>query len=156
MDSDRLPPVRSRLGRFAVYGAIGLVFELVFTGLKGAARGESPVRAAHTSLWMFPVYGLMQPLFEPVHDRLRGRARLPARAATYTAGFFAVEYVSGWLFRRLRGHAPWDYHYARWNIHGLIRLDYAPLWAAMGLAMERVHDLLADVSPSAGRRLADR
>ena len=90
---------------------------------------------------MLPVYGLAQPLFEPAHDALRARP-LAVRAAAYAAGFSAVEYASGSVLRRLRGAAPWDYSHARWNLHGLVRADYAPVWALAGLGFERLHDLL--------------
>jgi hypothetical protein len=119
--------------RFVAYGLAGLAVELAFTGLRGRPR---------TSLWMFPVYGLAAPFFEPVHDALRTRP--PAvRAAAYAAGFTAAEYGSGRLLRRIRGAAPWDYSHARHHLHGLVRADYAPLWALYGLVLERLHDLLA-------------
>jgi len=134
--------MRSRLGRFAVYGALGLGTELAFTGLKDLARSGGRSFRGHTSPWMFPVYGLAQPLFEPAHDALRSRAPVPARALAYAAGFTAVEYASGRVLRAVLGEAPWDYAHARWNVHGLIRADYAPLWALAGLGLERVHDAL--------------
>jgi len=132
--------VHQPAGRFAVYGLAGLVAELAFTGARGRPR---------TSLWLLPVYGLAQPLFEPAHDALRGRP-LAVRAAAYAAGFSAVEYASGRVLRRLRGAAPWDYSHARWNLHGLVRAGYAPVWALAGLGCERLHDLL-DPGPE-GRR----
>jgi uncharacterized membrane protein len=90
---------------------------------------------------MFPVYAFAAPLFEPAHDRLRARPLL-VRAAAYGAGFTAVEYASGRALRSLRGAAPWDYSHARLHVDGLVRADYVPLWAAYGLALERLHDLL--------------
>jgi hypothetical protein len=121
------------VSRFAVYGAVGLATELVFTRLtKGRAR---------TSAWMFPVYGLARPLFEPAHERLRRRP-VVARATAYGLGFLGVEYATGRIFRRFRGTAPWDYSYARRHFDGLIRPDFFPLWAVYGLALERVHDRL--------------
>ena len=44
--------------------------------------------------------------------------------------------VTGWLLRKL-GVCPWDYSDAPLNIDGLIRLDYAPAWFAVGLLFER-------------------
>jgi len=44
---------------------------------------------------------------------------------------------------------PWDYSHARLGIDGLVRLDYLPLWAAYGLGLERLHDLL--VNPERGK-----
>jgi uncharacterized membrane protein len=132
----------SRLVRFAIYGGIGLLTEALFTGLKDLARSRGSSMRVHTSPWMFPIYGLAQPLFEPAHDAMRGRVPLPLRALAYAAGFTAVEYASGRVLHRLLGEAPWDYSRARWNLDGLVRADYAPLWAAAGLGLERVHDAL--------------
>jgi len=134
--------VRSRLARFAVYGSLGLATEVVFTGLKDLIRTGGRSLRGHTSPWMFPVYGLAQPLFEPVHAALRGRAPAPVRALVYAAGFTAVEYASGRVLRLALGEAPWDYSHARWNLHGLVRAEYVPLWALAGLGLERVHDAL--------------
>ncbi len=125
-------------GRLAAYALVGLAGELAFTGVRGRPR---------TSAWMLPVYGLAQPLFEPAHDALRARP-LALRAAAYAAGFTAVEYASGRILRRLRGSAPWDYSHARWNLQGLVRAGYAPVWALAGLGFERLHDLL---DPEPGR-----
>lgn len=118
--------------RLVAYGLTGLAAELAFTGLRGRPR---------TSLWMFPLYALAQPLFEPAHDALRSRP-LPLRAAGYAAGLTAVEYAGGRALRRVRGDATWDYSHARWHVHGLVRADYAPVWALYGLALERLHDRL--------------
>ncbi|HEU0245587.1 MAG TPA: hypothetical protein VFR38_00710 [Gaiellaceae bacterium] len=95
-----------------------------------------------------PVYGLAELLFEPVHDRLRQRP-LALRGALYGAGILAVEYASGRLLHRLVGYVPWNYNRARFSIDGLVRIDYLPLWAAYGLGLERLHDLL--VTPSAAK-----
>lgn len=91
---------------------------------------------------MLPVYALAQPLFEPAHDRLRHR-RAPIRAGAYAAGLTAVEYAAGRTLRAIREDAPWDYSHARFNLDGLVRADYLPLWAFYGLALERLHDRLA-------------
>jgi hypothetical protein len=91
---------------------------------------------------MLPVYALIQPLFEPVHRAMRGRVPFWGRAIIYGSGFQAAEYLSGQLLRRLVGRAPWDYSHARWQLDGLVRFDYFPLWAAAGLITERLHDIL--------------
>jgi len=91
---------------------------------------------------MFPVYGAAQLAFEPVHDALR-RRRAPVRAAAYGLGFTAWEFAAGRALRLIRGAAPWDYAHAPLHLDGLVRADYVPLWAAAGLAFERLHDSLA-------------
>ena len=133
----------SPLGRFAFYGLLGAFVDAAFTAIHTYARTGDTRLPARTSVFVFPIYGLIQPLYEPVHDALRGRASAPARAAVYGVGFLTVEYLSGAALQRLLGRAPWDYSYARWHVEGLIRPDYFPLWAAVGLALERLHDVLA-------------
>ena len=141
-----------RRRRAAVYGLLGVLGEVVFTGIADVRRSRDLRLRAHRTLWSFPLYALAQPLFEPAHDRLR--ARPPAvRAAAYGVGFLGVEYASGLLLRRALGAAPWDYGYARRNVGGLIRPDWLPLWAGVGLALERVHDRL---TASTGARRARR
>jgi uncharacterized membrane protein len=143
--------LRSRSGRFAFYGTLGWTAEVCFTGLADIVRSRDVCLRAHTTLWSFPIYGLLAPLHEPLHDRLRERAPAPLRAAMYGAGILGVEYVSGRILRRLLGEAPWDYSYARYHVDGLIRPDWFPLWAAAGLALERLEDRLRAPATSAGR-----
>ncbi len=134
-----------RLKRAAAYAVVGFAAESAFNGALARFRGERVLRL-RTSPWMLPVYALVQPLFEPAHERLRGRP-WPVRAAAYGAGFIGVEYASGRALRRLRGEAPWDYSHARFQVHGLTRFDYVPLWALAGLGLERLHDRLRRSAP---------
>ncbi len=131
--------------RFVLYGLLGWAIEIVWTALSstvsGAQRGWR--LAGTTYLWMFPIYGLLAPLYEPMHDALREKP-WPVRGAAYGAGIMAIEYATGAALRKTFGAAPWDYTYARRHIHGLVRPDYFPYWAAVGLAMEKVHDTLTD------------
>jgi hypothetical protein len=133
--------------RFLAYGAAGWVFEVLFTGAKGPVRDGDRRLAAHTYLWMFPVYGSAAYLFEPAHDALRARPWWQ-RGLAYTAGFFAVEAASGAAIKRAVGEVPWDYARPRGtrpvprHVAGLVRPAYAPVWFAAGLAAERLHDRL--------------
>jgi hypothetical protein len=120
--------------RFLAYGLAGWAIDSLYVFVHTGRR-----RPSH--LVNVPIYGLAQPLFEPLHDRLRDRP-VAVRAAAYGAGILVVEYASGRVVRRLLGHVPWDYGGARFAVDGLVRLDYFPLWAAFGLGLERLHDLL--------------
>jgi uncharacterized membrane protein len=128
------------LGRFAAYGLIGWCAEVAFTGLHDFVRTRDPRLLARSSLWMFPIYGLLQPLYEPLHDAMRDRVPAVLRGAVYGALIMTVEYGTGRAIRASVGRAPWDYGAARRHVDGLVRLDYLPMWALAGLAMERVHD----------------
>lgn len=129
-----------KMFRFLAYGLVGWVLEILFTGSTSVLQGDRAAKA-RTYLWMHPIYGLAALGLEQVHDRIRW-APPGARAAAYTAIMYAVEYGSGSLLRRFTGSCPWDYGKRPRSIKGLIRLDYAPLWFAVGLIMEPTRDFL--------------
>ena len=62
---------------------------------------------------------------------------ISVRGAVYTGAIFLTEFITGSFLKR-RGMCPWDYSRARFNIHGVIRLDYAPVWFLTGLLYERI------------------
>jgi hypothetical protein len=133
--------------RFVLYGLGGLCGEVIFTALMGSLPRRDWRLVGITYLWMFPIYGLIAPLYEPMHDWIRPLV-WPARAIVWAAGFTLVEWISGWLISRLTGRCPWDYSGRRWAINPYIRWDYFPIWAAVGLALEPVHDFLVRLTPA--------
>ena len=135
--------------RFCVYGLLGWCFEVVWTAVTEKVRGVQPdwCLAGHTYLWMFPIYGLLAPIGEPVHDFLRPHIWI-LRGLVYLLGIWVVEFVTGWLLRKLTGKCPWDYSNFRGNIQGIITLEYAPVWFIFGLAFERAHDALVRLTPA--------
>jgi hypothetical protein len=134
----------TRAERAVAYGALGFSVEVVFTALQALwHRQTRDVRLrGHTYLWMGPIYALCAVLYEPAHDAVRERPTAH-RALAYALGILAVEYASGRLIRRATGAIPWDYTgRSPLAIRGAVRLDYVPLWAAAGIALERVDDAL--------------
>ncbi len=147
----RARPLR-RIERAAVYGLLGTATEVVFTAVRDVLHRSSRNARLEggTYLWMPPIYALCAVLYEPVHDSLRGLPA-PQRATLYAAGFIGVEYVSGRLIERVSGVIPWDYTGAtRLQLHGATRFDYAPLWAAAGMALEPVDDALRSLRVAHG------
>ena len=137
----------TRAERAVAYGMLGWSTEVVFTALQELShRHTRDARLrGHSYLWMAPIYGLCAVLYEPAHDAVRRRPTVH-RALAYALGILAVEYASGRLIRRATGVIPWDYTgRSPLAIHGATRLDYAPLWAAAGIALERVDDALRSV-----------
>lgn len=126
------------LTRFVIYGLLGWNMEVFWTGLMSGLSGN-PRLAAHTYLWMFPIYGLAV-LLEPLHEKIRC-LRWYLRGMIWMLIIWAVEFTTGGLLRMLVGTSPWIYREG-WQIYGLIRLDMAPLWFAAGLLFERIHDRL--------------
>ncbi len=130
------------LGRALAYGVAGCVMESSFSSLVASVEAKRPDPRGPSTPWMLPIYALAQPLFEPVHAAVRARP-MWQRGAVYAAGIFAVEAATGEALRRMTGRCPWDYSgRSRFAVGGVIRLDYAPLWAVAGLAAERLHDAM--------------
>ena len=130
--------------RFVLYGAFGCCLEILFTGIKRlvASRFRDWSLQGKSYIWMLPIYGSAAFLFEPVHNALRDLA-WPLRGLIYTAGLYVVEFVTGWLLKKLTGRCPWDYSSrARFHFRGFVRWDYAPFWFLFTLALEQLHDLL--------------
>lgn len=119
---------------FIKCGTLGWCMEIIFTGLHSLKKRENSL-TAHTSIWMFPIYGaacLLTPLFR----LMNGRSVL-LRGWVYACCIFLGEYTFGSILKRHRA-CPWDYSDAKYNVDGLIRLDYAPLWFGAGLLFEKI------------------
>lgn len=110
-----------------VVACVGVAFEVFFTALTEPRVREGWRLKGQSYVWMFPIYALVVPFFKVLDPRF-GSWPWAARAPLYVAVLYAVEYLTGWLLRRLTGRCPWDYGDARWAVHGLVRLDYAPAW----------------------------
>lgn len=134
-DTERVPPVK----RLIAYSMLGYAAEVAISAAHDVWR-RKPVRL-RTSPLMLPIYALLLPFYEPLHDTVRRRS-WPARATAYGMGFLIVEFATGAGYRALLGEAPWDYSEARLNVSGLVRPDYFFQWAALGLALEPLHDHL--------------
>lgn len=107
--------------------------EIIFTGLN-SFRNKEFTLVGRTSIWMFPIYGCAA-LLSPVCKLLKGKNPL-VRGSVYTGFIFLGEYLSG-LFLKRHHACPWDYSRAKFNVKGVIRFDYAPLWFGAGLLFER-------------------
>ena len=136
-----------RWERCAAYAVVGVATEVVFTSARDIALRRDWRLQGHSYLWMLPIYGMSAYLFEPMHEALRSRA-LWQRAAAYSAGIMGVEHLTGMALKKVVGVVPWDYSgHGRLVVPGgATRLDYAPLWAVAGLALERMHDRMRDVT----------
>lgn len=124
--------------RFILYGFLGLLLEIVWTGINSIFKGDRRLRCT-TSLWMFPIYGLAI-FFEPIINLI---IILPimVRGVTYMICIFLAEYYTGTALKHF-SVCPWDYSRSSLNVQGVIRLDYAPLWFIVGLAYEWVYTTL--------------
>ncbi len=118
-----------------IYGLIGLFFEVLWTGICSFLSGDYTFYS-HTALIMLPVYGsavFLEPIFLSL---INNGVPVVIRGAYYATLIFACEYFSGKALS-LFDLCPWEYT-GIYNIEGVIRLDYAPLWFTAGLIYERV------------------
>lgn len=126
--------------RFFIYGLLGWIAEIVFTGTSSILSG-SPRLLGYTYLWMFPIYG-MAVLLEPVHEWIRFSPWI-IRGFIWAGIIFIIEYLSGWALAALIGICPWDYtNRTPYSMDGFIRLDFLPVWFLAGLLFERLHDYI--------------
>ena len=121
---------------FLLCGLCGWCMEILFTALHSLRRRDLRL-TGNTSLWMFPIYGCAA-FIGPV-SRLLRKKNLLFRGNLYMLGIFLVEFFTGSLLKK-KNWCPWDYGDAPLNIHGVIRLDYAPLWLLAGLFFEHVQN----------------
>ena len=110
--------------------------EVLWTGLGSAIKKDKKL-TSNTSIWMFPIYASAI-IIEPVSNHLckKGRNTL-CRGFTYAMLIFATEFLSGSALKK-HGCCPWDYSKAKYNVNGVIRLDYFPAWFTAGLAYEKL------------------
>ncbi len=125
---------------YIIYGLLGLLLETIWTGLGSLLSGNYKL-TGYTYLWMFFIYGLGI-IFEPIHDRIRNKNFL-IRGLIWAFLIFAVEFTTGYLLELLIGSCPWNYgRDTKYSLYGYIRLDFLPIWFVVGLAFEKLHDLI--------------
>ena len=119
---------------FLLCGTIGWCIEIIFTGFCSMLHHDFCL-TSKTSLLMFPIYG-MASFIKPIYTYIK-TWNILARGIFYTIGIFFVEYVTGRLLTRLK-ICPWNYSHSKYNIHGVIRLDFSPFWFFTGLLYEKI------------------
>jgi hypothetical protein len=130
----------SMLFKMALFGVLGLGMEVIFTALLDRAKDSRRHLIGFSSLWYFPLY-MIAPLYLSIAAPALFALRWPVRGLIYMVSFFVFEYVGMWSIRKLVGSSPSEANYrkARWNVHGLIRLDFAPAWFSAGLLIEGLY-----------------
>lgn len=120
---------------FLICGLCGWCMECLWTGLDSICKHKDKTLSCHTSVWMFPIYG-MAACLTPVCKKLKAHNAL-FRGGVYAIIIYAAEYTSG-IFLKRHHACPWDYSKAKLNYKGVIRFDYAPVWGIAGLFFEKV------------------
>ncbi|MDO8571491.1 MAG: hypothetical protein Q7R79_02335 [bacterium] len=121
----------------SLFACIGLGMEVAFTATRNVLFRKNKSGMGYSSIWYAPLYACAPVFFFLFHTWLFAFPWF-LRGLLYVASIFAVEYCGMSALRILLGKSPSESEYrrSRWNIHGLIRLDYAPLWFLAGFAFE--------------------
>lgn len=125
----------NQLTRFILCGLTGWCLECFWTGLHALLFFHDKTLRCGSSVWMFPIYG-MASFLTPISKQLKGKSFV-LRGGIYAFCIFFVEFVSGSLLSLFQA-CPWNYSNARFQIRGLVRLDFAPLWFVVGLLYEKL------------------
>ena len=132
---------------FIKCGICGWCLELLWTGFLSFRRRDKTL-SGRSSLWMFPIYG-MAAFLAPL-SKMISKFGFWMRGVIYAVAIFCTEYLTG-RFLKERGCCPWDYSSSRFQVDGVIRLDYAPLWFFCGLLFERLTGSRKIVLKSSGK-----
>lgn len=119
---------------FLLCGVSGWCMECAWTGI-GSMLGKDKALNCHTSIWMFPIYG-MAACLSPLTKTLASHKPL-FRGTVYMLCIYSAEYITGTILKKYNA-CPWDYSKSKYQYKGVIRLDYAPAWFAAGLFFEKL------------------
>lgn len=136
-----------------VFVMVGLTMEVIWTAFVWFFKERKIKLVGSTSLWMIPIYAMSPYLFSFV-IKYFSYMNIFLRGFLYMVLIFIIEYMVGMLFRKILKISPWDYskdtkdhtgYYCKYNIKGLIALEFAPLWCIMGLVGEFIYLYLLSI-----------
>ena len=132
---------------FIIFAVFGVAHEVFWNGIIDSLKLKNPRLKGQSSVWMFFVYG---GVFFIIYFVTYFFLEYPwwFRGILYTFLILSWEYLSGFTIKKLVGIAPWDYSTdkssdgiaskKRFHLHGLICLEYIPIWFAEGLIAEKI------------------
>ncbi|CAL8299331.1 unnamed protein product [Merluccius merluccius] len=131
------PRPLSPWARFYVYALHGCLCEVAFTAACDWYDTRDRRLAGHSSLWALPMYASALCLMERLSAGLLAyRCPLALRLVAYTLFIYLWEFSWG-VGLGLLGARPWDYSGHRYNLAGLVTLEYALPWAVASLIAEK-------------------
>ena len=131
----------NRFLRFIIYGLLGMIIEILFTGFSDIKNMNFNL-VGHTSVWMFFVYGSAVFVLEPVYGLIKNENTI-IRGCVYATTIFFIEFSSGMILDMLNITA-WKYQ-GELSVMGYIRLDYAMFWFLLGLVFEKFYCFISKI-----------
>ena len=134
--------------RLYFWGVHGVFAEVVFTGIWEFIVSGNWRLMGTSSIWSFFVYGLGTILLAEIsHNFLVPyKVHLLLRCLVYVMATYLWEFSWG-MFLDLFNARPWDYSNFRYNVKGLITMEYAPLWFLAGLYFEVIISVMKTMEP---------
>ncbi|MCJ8730787.1 hypothetical protein PDJAM_G00188360 [Pangasius djambal] len=135
-DQVTLSPL-SPFARLYIYALHGCVCEVAFTAAWNWYYTRDQRLPGYTSLWSLLIYSLAIFFMEGLSAWLQRRHfLLLLRLTVYTLFIYLWEFSWGVLLRLLEA-CPWDYSHFKYNLMGLVTLEYAVPWAMAALLAEK-------------------
>lgn len=155
--------------RFLIYGFLGFIFEILFTAISGlicpkflcswnvhthevptsqrpAWRPNRDIKlVGYSFIWMFPIYGLIV-FMEPLSYYF-GNLPWIARGIIYALIFTLVEFLAGWMIKKISGKCPWDYSYHKLSVCGYTRWDFIIVWFFASIILEHFLPVWIELTP---------
>lgn len=133
--------------RLLIYGMLGFAYEIVFTSLwEFVATNFTDLKfKGCSSLWSFFIYGTCSLCGEQVFVHTGKRLSAFWRGLIYVQMAYTWEFLGG-LFLNQFSARTWDYTHYKYDVMGLITLEYAPLWFFSGLFQEFFYEYLLTLS----------
>jgi len=119
----------SKILAFAGFGIFVEVIFRAFTNTLEQFYFNQPVDLTlrtNIYFWMIPIYGFSYVLLNAVYQKLVAFPIL-FQLLILTVSIFVIEYSTGFALQQIIGKCPWEYKIG-YHLHGLIRLDYIPVW----------------------------
>ena len=130
--------------KFWIYALQGILYELCFTAIWDFCISQNPKLVGESSIWSIFVYGGGGLVCEYLIVNNIFKHNILFRTLVYLLYTYAWEYLTGFILLQFAA-CPWDYTERRWNLHGLITLEYAPAWIFAGILHERLVILLNNI-----------
>lgn len=127
----------SLLYRWYIYAIHGYFSEVMFTATWAFVVDRDWRFQGVTSVWALFIYGTGALALERLYLLLKGRCGLLARGTLYTLCVYLWEFATGYLLR-LFNACPWDYSGFRYNVMGLVTLEYSLFWFVGTLLLEKL------------------
>lgn len=129
--------------RVLFYGMLGFSYEIIFTSLWDfvSSNFTNFKFTGYSSIWSFFIYGTCSFCGEQVYKQTRKRLSTLLRGLIYTQMAYTWEFIGGLVLNQFSART-WDYTHYKYDVMGLIALEYAPLWFFSGLFQEYFYEYL--------------